>query len=42
VLPDIPTPAADIYAVYPSVGQPPRRILAALDHLGTGLQERLA
>ncbi len=42
VLPDIPTPAADIYAVYPSVSHPPRRILAALDHLRIGLQGRLA
>lgn len=41
VLPEIPTPAADIFAVYPSVSHPPRRILAALDHLRTGLQERL-
>ncbi len=42
VLPDVPTPAADIYALYPSVGYPLRRILAALDHLRTGLAERLA
>lgn len=41
VLPDIPTPPADIYAVYPAAGQPPRRVVAALDHLQAGLQDRL-
>jgi LysR family transcriptional activator of dmlA len=41
VLPDVPTPAADIHAVYSAAGQPPRRISEAIEFLRLGLAERL-
>lgn len=40
VLPEIPTPPADIYAVH-GAGRPPRRVLAVLDHLQAGLRDRI-
>ncbi|OLL75540.1 Transcriptional regulator, LysR family [Pseudonocardia sp. Ae168_Ps1] len=39
VLPGIPTPPADLVAVHDA--SPPRRVVAALDHLVAGLAERL-
>jgi LysR family transcriptional regulator, transcriptional activator for dmlA len=42
VLEDIPTPAADIHAVYPAAVHTPRRVTEAIDHLKRGLAERLA
>ncbi|RDI44925.1 LysR family transcriptional regulator [Nocardia mexicana] len=40
-LPDIPTPSADIYAVYAASAALPRRTRAVIDHLKHGLQERI-
>ncbi|UZX01583.1 LysR family transcriptional regulator [Arthrobacter sp. CDRTa11] len=42
VLQDVPTPAADIHAVYPDAVHTPRRVTAAIDYLRRGLAERLA
>ncbi|WP_457965120.1 LysR family transcriptional regulator [Arthrobacter sp. D1-29] len=42
VLEDVPTPAADIHAVYPDAVHTPRRVTAAIDYLRRGLAERLA
>ncbi|MFP5022576.1 LysR family transcriptional regulator [Pseudonocardia phyllosphaerae] len=39
VLDDVPTPPADFLAVHDA--HPPRRVAAVLDHLATGLAERL-
>lgn len=41
VLPDVPTPSADIYALYPSMDRTPRRITAAIEHLWQGLVARI-
>ncbi|MHC6593948.1 LysR family transcriptional regulator [Arthrobacter sp. C152] len=41
VLPDVPTPDADIYALYPATTKTPRRITAAIEHLRQGLTERI-
>ncbi|MEU6818598.1 LysR family transcriptional regulator [Streptomyces sp. NPDC046860] len=41
VLPHVPTPAADIYALLESDGHVPRRISALIDHLAQRLPERL-
>jgi LysR family transcriptional activator of dmlA len=41
VLEDVPTPAADIYAVYPAAAHP-RRVSEAIEFLRHGLRERLA
>lgn len=41
VLPDVPTPSADIFALYPSTAKTPRRITAAIEHLRQGLAARL-
>lgn len=41
VLPDVQTPSADIYALYPSTDRTPRRITAAIEHLRQGLAERI-
>jgi DNA-binding transcriptional LysR family regulator len=41
VLPDVPTPSADIYALYAATTQTPRRITAAMDHLRQGLAKAL-
>ena len=41
VLADVPTPAADIHAVYPAAVHTPRRVTALIDHLRRGLAERL-
>ncbi|MEO5314694.1 LysR family transcriptional regulator [Pseudarthrobacter sp. CC12] len=42
VLTDIPTPDADIYALYPATTRTPRRIIAAIEYLQQGLSDRLA
>ncbi len=42
VLEDVPTPAADIHAVYPAGVHTPRRVSEAIDYLRRGLMERLA
>lgn len=42
VLADIPTPPADIHAVYPAEVHTPRRVSAAIEFLTKGLAERLA
>lgn len=42
VLPDIPTPSADIHAVYLATARVPRRISSLVDHLAQGLALRLA
>ncbi|MEQ3554489.1 LysR family transcriptional regulator [Pseudonocardia nematodicida] len=39
VLPGVPTPSADLLAVHDAA--PPRRVVAALDHLVAGLAERV-
>lgn len=41
VLEDIPTPAADIHAVFPAAVHTPRRVSEAIDFLRRGLAERL-
>jgi LysR family transcriptional regulator, transcriptional activator for dmlA len=41
VLADIPTPSADIYALYLATAHVPRRISSLVDHLAKGLAERL-
>ncbi|HWU45638.1 MAG TPA: LysR substrate-binding domain-containing protein [Humibacter sp.] len=41
VLADIPTPSADIYALYSATTRTPRRIAAAIEHLRQGLVERI-
>ncbi|WP_243636860.1 LysR family transcriptional regulator [Rhodococcus sp. Eu-32] len=41
LLPDVPTPAADIHAVYSAAAQVPRRVQAAVDHLHAHLKVRL-
>jgi LysR family transcriptional activator of dmlA len=41
VLPDVPTPNADIYALYPATASTPRRIAAAMEHLRQGLAARI-
>ncbi|WP_459963416.1 LysR substrate-binding domain-containing protein [Nocardia sp. IFM 10818] len=41
VLPGIPTPSADIHAVYAVSPALPRRTRAVIDHLKHGLQERI-
>lgn len=41
VLPDVPTPAADIYALTDDTGHVPRRVTALIDHLTSGLPGRL-
>ena len=41
VLPQIPTPNADIYALYPAITRTPRRISAAIEHLRQGLAARI-
>ncbi|MEU2899729.1 LysR family transcriptional regulator [Streptomyces sp. NPDC001273] len=42
VLPQVPTPAADIYALTEDDGHVPRRVSALIDHLAAHLPERLA
>jgi LysR family transcriptional activator of dmlA len=42
VLADVPTPAADIHAVYPAAVHTPRRVSEAMEYLRKGLAERLA
>jgi DNA-binding transcriptional LysR family regulator len=42
VLEDVPTPAADIHAVYPAAVHTPRRVTEAIEYLRRGLAERLA
>jgi len=42
VLEDMPTPSADIHAVYPAAVHTPRRVSEAIDYLKRGLAERLA
>lgn len=41
VLPDIPTPSADVYAAYAGATVLPRRTKALLDHLERGLNARI-
>lgn len=41
VLPDVPTPSADIYALYPATARTPQRITAAIEHLRHGLAARI-
>ncbi|RDI62841.1 LysR family transcriptional regulator [Nocardia pseudobrasiliensis] len=41
VLPDIPTPSADIYAAYAATPRPPQRVLAVLDAVKSALPHRL-
>ena len=41
VLADVPTPAADIHAVYPAAVHTPRRVTALIDYLRRGLAERI-
>ncbi|BAH54371.1 hypothetical protein ROP_61240 [Rhodococcus opacus B4] len=41
VLPDIPTPAADVHALYSATAPVPRRIRELVDHLATGLHARI-
>lgn len=41
VLPDVTTPSADIYALYPATARTPRRITAAIEHLRQGLAARI-
>jgi LysR family transcriptional regulator, transcriptional activator for dmlA len=42
VLPDVPTPGADIYALYPAITRTPQRITAAIEHLRQGLAARIS
>jgi DNA-binding transcriptional LysR family regulator len=42
VLKDVPTPTADIHAVYPAAVHTPRRVSEAIEFLKQGLAERLA
>ena len=42
VLENVPTPDADIHALYPATTQTPRRITAAIDHLRLGLAARIS
>jgi DNA-binding transcriptional LysR family regulator len=42
VLEDVPTPDADIHAVYPDAVHTPQRVTAAIDYLRRGLAQRLA
>jgi LysR family transcriptional activator of dmlA len=41
VLADVPTPSADIFALYPATAKTPRRISAAIEHLRQGLAARI-
>jgi LysR family transcriptional regulator, transcriptional activator for dmlA len=41
VLPGMPTPSADIYALYSATTRTPRRITAAIEHLRQGLVTRM-
>ncbi|BFO18616.1 hypothetical protein SHKM778_50040 [Streptomyces sp. KM77-8] len=41
VLPHIPTPAADVYALYEDDGHVPRRVTELIEHLVVGLPGRL-
>ena len=41
VLPEIETPSADVFALYPAVDRTPRRITSAIEHLQQGLAARL-
>jgi len=41
VLPDFPTPSADIFALYPATSKTPRRIMTAIDFLREGLTARI-
>jgi DNA-binding transcriptional LysR family regulator len=41
VLPDIPSPSADIYAVFPGAESHHRRVSDTIDHLADGLARRL-
>jgi DNA-binding transcriptional LysR family regulator len=41
VLPDVPTPAADIYALIEDDGHVPRRVTDLIDHLAARLPARL-
>jgi LysR family transcriptional activator of dmlA len=41
LLPDVQTPSADIYALYPSIDRTPRRITAAIEHLQQSLGARI-
>ncbi|WP_077488422.1 LysR substrate-binding domain-containing protein [Sinomonas mesophila] len=41
VLPEIETPSADVFALYPAVTRTPRRITSAIEHLQQGLAARL-
>jgi LysR family transcriptional regulator, transcriptional activator for dmlA len=41
VLEHVPTPDADIHALYPAAAQTPRRVAAVIDHLRQGLTARL-
>jgi DNA-binding transcriptional LysR family regulator len=41
VLPDVPTPGADIYALYPATARTPRRITEAIEYLRQGLAARI-
>ena len=41
VFADIPTPSADIHALYLATAHVPRRIRALVDHLATGLRARV-
>lgn len=42
LLPDVPTPAADIYALYDDTHHVPRRVLDLIDYLGRELPKRVA
>ena len=42
VLSNIPTPPANIHIVYPSGSHPPRRVTLLIEHLRTGLRERMS
>jgi DNA-binding transcriptional LysR family regulator len=41
VLQDVPTPSADIYALYPATTRTPRRITEAIEYLRKGLAARI-
>ncbi|WP_030226745.1 LysR family transcriptional regulator [Streptomyces sp. NRRL WC-3626] len=41
VLPRVPTPAADVYALYEDDGHVPRRVTELIEHLAAGLPGRL-
>jgi DNA-binding transcriptional LysR family regulator len=41
VLPRVPTPAADVYALYEDDGHVPRRVTELIEHLAAGLPDRL-